>query len=58
MTLPDLSDMVPELICLSVDTLICGILYTAYTYNNSRIDTIKVSDLDSNEKLLFIWLIS
>ena len=39
--LPDISDLVPELICLSVDALICGILYKVYVDTNAAIDEIK-----------------
>lgn len=41
--LPDISDIVPELICVSVDALICGILYKVYTSNNASIREIKVT---------------
>ena len=43
MTLPDMSDIVPELICISIDALICGIIYKVYTYNNATIDAVKVN---------------
>ena len=41
MDFPDISDLVPELICLSVDALLCGILYKVYTDTNSAIEAVK-----------------
>ena len=42
MDVPDISDVVPELICLSVDAVICGILYKVLTATNSAIEAVKV----------------
>ena len=43
MDIPDMSDLVPELICLGVDAVICGILYKVYSDTNSTIEAVKVS---------------
>ena len=42
MDIPDMSDLVPELICLGVDAVICGILYKVYSDTNSTIEAVKV----------------
>jgi len=36
-----MSDLVPELICLGVDAVICGILYKVYSDTNSTIEAVK-----------------
>ena len=47
MDIPDMSDLVPELICLGVDAVICGILYKVYSDTNSTIEAVKVKELFS-----------
>ena len=33
--MPDVGDFVPELVCMGVDLIICGVLYKAYSTTNS-----------------------
>ena len=42
MALPEVKDIIPELICIGVDAAICGIIYSVYKYNNYAIQEIKV----------------
>ena len=42
MALPEVKDIIPELICIGVDAAICGIIYGVYKYNNYAIQEIKV----------------
>ena len=59
MDIPDASDLVPELICLSVDALICGILYKVYSDTNSAIQAVKVNffcQISRGKSLLESWV--
>ena len=33
--MPDVGEFVPELVCMGVDLIICGVLYKAYSTTNS-----------------------
>ena len=35
LTMPDIGEFVPELVCMGVDLIICGVLYKAYSTTNS-----------------------
>ena len=37
---PTVSDFLPELVCLGVDCLVCGIVYTAYVLTNRAISSV------------------
>ena len=50
MDIPDMSDLVPELICLGVDAVICGILYKVYSDTNSTIEAVKVRFISRNSE--------
>ncbi len=43
MTLPDWTEIAPELICIGVNAAICGVLYKFYTSDNSTIEKIKAA---------------
>ena len=56
-TLPTISDFIPEIICLGVDCLVCGILYTAYFVTNRSISEIsKAANFDLEKKVVFHFL--
>ena len=38
--LPTLSDFIPEIVCLGVDCIVCGIVYTAYVFTNRAITSV------------------
>ena len=56
-TLPTISDFIPEIICLGVDCLVCGILYTAYLVTNRSISEIsKAANFDLEKKVVSHFL--
>ena len=38
--LPTVSDFIPEIVCLGVDCIVCGIVYTAYVFTNRAITSV------------------
>ena len=38
--LPTISDFIPEIVCLGVDCIVCGIVYTAYVFTNRAITSV------------------
>lgn len=42
MALPDMTEIIPELVCIGIDAVICGILYKVYSDTNSAISAVKV----------------
>ena len=40
---PTISDFLPELVCLGVDCLVCGIVYTAYVFTNRAISSVNAA---------------
>ena len=48
-TMPSVADFLPEIICLGVDCIVCGVLYSAYFFTNRAIRSISSAvqfDLD------------
>ena len=43
MSSPTISDFIPELVCLGVDCLVCGIVYTAYVLTNRAISSVSAA---------------
>ena len=52
-TLPAFSDFIPEIICLGIDCLVCGVVYSAYVFTNSAIRSVSsASSFDLDKKVL------
>lgn len=49
-TLPTISDFIPEIVCLGVDCLVCGILYSAYFFTNRAITSVSSAAIFDLEK--------
>ena len=53
-TLPTISDFIPEIVCLGVDCLVCGILYSAYVFTNRAIASVSsAASFDLEKKVKY-----
>ena len=56
-TLPTISDFIPEIVCLGVDCLVCGILYSAYVFTNRAITSVSTAaSFDLEKKVIYVKL--
>ena len=57
-TLPTISDFIPEIVCLGVDCLVCGILYSAYFFTNRAITSVSSAAIfDLEKKVIYHYFL-